>query len=296
VASSGGVPICGAVEHHAVLRACEAANGHVIDVRSDGTVDLDALSSAITAIGSKHVAVVSVMMANNETGVIQSLDEVTEFVRSRCPGALVHTDAVHAFSWVNVAEAAKDVDLVSVSAHKFGGPKGVGVLVVRRGTTLMPIIRGGGQERDLRSGTENVAGLVGMASAARICVENRDETVKRVCVLRDRLADELINRIPDTIETGNRAEKTAGNCHLRFAGVQGDNLVTALDKLGICASTGSACASESSESSHVLTAMGLTQKDANSSLRLSLGASTTDHHISVAIDAIERCVTTLRAQ
>jgi cysteine desulfurase len=294
IAANGAIPVCSAVEHHAVLRACEAAGGRVISVANNGTVDLDSLTSVLASVGPDRVAVVSVMMANNETGVIQPLREVTELVRRYAPNALVHTDAVHAFPWLDVAHAAKAVDLISISAHKFGGPKGVGALVVRGRAKISPILHGGGQERDRRSGTHNVPGIVGMAMAAQICNETRDDNVKRVGALRDRLADELVRRIPNTIETSSRHVKTAGNCHVRFGDIEGSQLVAALDSLGVCASTGSACTSEGVESSHVLLAMGLSEKEANSSVRLTLGATTTEQDVDLAIQAIETSVIELR--
>src|SRR5207245_1674670 len=188
-----GAVVCSAVEHHAVLHACAALGGRTVAVSPDGVVDLDALAAVLDA----DVTVVSVMLANNEVGTVQPVADVVAVVRERSPGAVVHTDAVQAFPWLDVATLAADADLVAVSAHKFGGPKGVGALVVREGVRLAPIVHGGGQERDLRSGTHNVPGIVGMAAAAEATVAARKATVERVASLRDRLADGLLASVPD---------------------------------------------------------------------------------------------------
>src|SRR5205085_7417620 len=180
-------------------------------------------------------------------------------------------------------------DLVAVSAHKFGGPKGVGALVVRDGTRVAPIIHGGGQERDRRSGTHNVAGIVGMAAAMRATVATRAQTVARVTSLRDRLADGLLAVIPDAAETGDRSSKVAGNCHLSFAGVESEALLVLLDGAGVCASAGSACTSGAVEPSHVLTAMVSTEA-ASGALRLSLGATSTDADVDLALEVIPPAV------
>src|SRR5947209_8163191 len=193
-----GAVVCTAVEHHAVLHACGSlADARLAPVQPDGVVDQDALAELL----DDTVSVVSVMLANNEVGTVQPLADVVELVRDRAPNAVVHTDAVQAFPWLDVAALAAGAALVAVSAHKFGGPKGVGALVVREGVTVEPVIHGGGQERDRRSGTYNVAGIVGMAAAMQGTVSRRAETVARVRILRDRLADGLLTAIPDATET-----------------------------------------------------------------------------------------------
>src|SRR5439155_8394250 len=194
-------------------------------------------------------SVVSVMLANNEVGTVQPLEAVAATVRDRAPNAVLHTDAVQAFPWLDVPTLAADADLVAVSAHKFGGPKGVGALVVREGVSVAPIIHGGGQERDRRSGTYNVAGIVGMAVAMQGTVATRRDTVERVTRLRDRLADRLLRSVPGTTETGDRTRKVAGNCHLTFEGVEAEALLVLLDGAGVCASAGSACTSGAVEPS-----------------------------------------------
>jgi cysteine desulfurase len=236
-----------------------------------------------------------VMLVNNEVGTIQPLSEVAGVVRRHARHAVLHTDAVQAFPWLDVAAAAAPADLIAVSGHKFGGPQGVGVLAVRNQVTLNPIIHGGGQERDRRSGTHNVAGIVGIAAAMQATIDSRAATVARVAPLRDRLADELLATVPGSAETGDRATKIAGNCHLCFDGIESEALLLLLDDAGVCASAGSACASGAMEPSHVLTAMGLAKAVALGSLRLSLGTTTTEADVDLALKAIPDAVARLRS-
>ena len=284
----GGVAVCTAIEHHAVLHPVEARDGRVVAVRPDGVVDVDALSDAL----DEDVTVVSVMLANNEVGVVQPLDAIADCVRSRAPKARLHTDAVQAALWIDIADPAAAADLISISAHKFGGPKGVGALVVRGSTRLAPRVLGGGQERDLRSGTHNVAGIVGLAAAMEASVGGREELNERASRLRDRLADELTGRLEGVVETGSRDRKVAGSCHLRFDGVESEALLFLLDECGVSASAASACASGAQAASHVLSAMGVSGDDARGSVRFSLGWTTTeaeiDHAVDVTVDAVER--------
>jgi cysteine desulfurase len=287
-----GPTVCSAVEHHAVLHACDAAGANrLAPVDGAGVVRLDRLAELL----DPSVSVVSVMLANNEVGTIEPLAEVVALVRELAPAAVVHTDAVQAFPWVDVASLAATADLVAVSAHKFGGPKGVGALVVRQGVTVRPIIHGGGQERDRRSGTHNVAGVVAMAAAMRATVDGREAEVARTRVMRDRLADGLVAVVPGCVETGDRATKVAGNCHVSFAGVESEELLVLLDAAGVYASAGSACASGAVDPSHVLAAMGLPRERAIGSLRLSLGPRTTDADVDLALAAIPPAVERLHA-
>ena len=289
-ASRDGRVVCTAVEHHAVLHACAALGGDVSPVGADGIVDVRSLRARL----GPDTSVVSVMLANNEVGTVQPLEAVAATVRDRAPNAVLHTEAVQAFPWLGVATLARPADLVAVSAHKFGGPKGVGALVVRDGTRVAPILHGGGQERDRRSGTHNVAGIVGMAAAMRATVATRAQTVARVTSLRDRLADGLLAVIPDAAETGDRSSKVAGNCHLSFAGVESEALLVLLDGAGVCASAGSACTSGAIEPSHVLVAMGVAKGRALGSLRLSLGVTTTESDVDRALEAVPAAVARLR--
>ncbi len=292
-----GAVVCSAVEHHAVLHAAEAAvrmglasECRVVPVLPDGTVDLDRLAGAL----DPSVRVVSIMLANNEVGTIQPLARIARLVRRHAPGAVLHTDAVQAFPWLDVAAVAQNADLIAVSAHKFGGPQGTGVLAIRGDVALFPLIHGGGQERDRRSGTHNVAGIVGMAAAMSATVANRQVTVARAGRQRDRLADELLRVVPGSAETGERSTKIAGNCHLCFDGIESEALLVLLDDAGICASAGSACTSGAMEPSHVLVAMGVDRRRALGSLRLSLGQTTTDDDIDLALKVIPDIVAHLR--
>ena len=291
IARRGGIAVCPAGEHHAVLHSVEAAGGRVVPSSTNGRVDLDRLVDAL----DEDVSVVSVMLVNNEVGTIERLTQVIQVVREHAPNARLHTDAVQAFPWLDVATAAADADLVAVSAHKFGGPKGVGALVVRAGTDVAPIIHGGGQERDRRSGTHNVAGVVGMAAAMQATVDARTAMVDRVSHLRDRLADGLLASVPGATETVARADKVAGNCHLQFDGIESEALLVLLDDAGVCAAAGSACASGAVEPSHVLTAMGVEKTAALSAVRLSLGWTTTDDDVELALKVIPEAVARLRA-
>ena len=289
-AARPGEVVCSAVEHHAVLHASQAVGGRLAPVTADGLVDLDALAGLL----HPDVSVVAVMLANNEVGTIQPLADVASLVRERAPQAVVVTDAVQAFPWLDVAHVAAPADLVAVSAHKFGGPKGVGALVVRRGTTVRPIIHGGGQERDRRSGTYNVAGIVAMAAAMQATVAERDATVARVSALRDRLADGLLAAVDGAMETGRREAKVAGNCHLTFEGVEAEALLVLLDAAGVYASAGSACTSGAVEPSHVLEAMGVPRARGLGALRLSLGTETTGSEVDFALEAVPAAVARLR--
>jgi cysteine desulfurase len=285
-----GPVVCSAVEHHAVLHACHALNGRLAPVAPDGMVDLDALADLL----DPQVTVVSVMLVNNEVGTVQPLADVADVVRCLSPGAAVHTDAVAAFSWLDVAAVARPADLVAVSAHKFGGPKGVGALVVRRGVKVAPLLHGGGQERDRRSGTHNVAGIAAMAAAMQATVAERADVVPRVGALRDRLADGLLASVAGASENGPRRTKVAGNCHVSFEGVESEALLMLLDGEGVYASAGSACASGAVEPSHVLAAMRVSRDRALGSLRLTLGRDTTDADVDRALSVIPPAVARLR--
>ena len=293
-----GPVVCTAVEHHAVLHASlhaslhagDAVGARVVPVHRDGTVDLVALESVL----DETVTVVSVMLANNEVGTVQPLADVARLVRRHAPRAVLHTDAVQAFPWMDLVEAAQPAVLISVSAHKFGGPQGVGALAVRGDIELAPILHGGGQERDRRSGTHNVAGIVGMAAAIEATVNSRREAAARVARLRDRLVDQLLATIPGATETGDRGLKVPGNAHLCFEGVESEALLILLDDAGVYASAGSACASGAMEPSHVLAAMGVPREMALGSLRLSLGPTTTEDDIDLALKVVPDAVSRLR--
>lgn len=303
-ASGLGTVVCSAVEHHAVRNACAARGGTTVPVHRNGVVDLDALAGAL----GPEVGVVSVMLVNNEVGTVQPLADVAALVRELAPQALVHTDAVAAVGWLDVAADAAVADLVSVSAHKFGGPKGVGALVVRAGARLAPVLFGGTQERGRRPGTHDVAGVVGMAAALRVAIDARPATAGRVARQRARLAQGLMASIEDVGETvgaarvapgdapgDDGATKVAYSCHLLVAGVDQEELLVLLDDEGVCASAGSACASGALEASHVLLAMGLSPRQAKTAVRFSLGYTTTDDEIDHVLGVMPKVVERLRA-
>lgn len=289
-AMGAGSIVCSAIEHHAVLRCVEALDGGIVPVLENGVIDLDAFAEMLDS----SVAIVSIMLVNNEIGTVQPLHKVKRIMEKKAPKALLHTDAIQATPWLDVAAMTRHADLVSISAHKFGGPQGVGALVVRKGVKISPLIHGGGQERERRSGTQNVAGIVGMAAALTATVIERESLVERVAPLRDRLVDQLLAMVPDGFETGDRASKVAGNAHLCFPGVESEALLVLLDEAGIYASAGASCSSGAMEASHVLLAMGIAPKVAMSSLRLSLGRTTTDHEIELALKVIPDAVRRLR--
>ena len=205
-AARGGVAVCSAVEHHAVLHPVEHLGGRVVAVDSAGAIDLDALAAAL----DDGVSVVSVMAVNNEVGTIQPIAQVAELVAEKAPAAVLHTDAIQAFAWLDVAEVCAGAHLVSISGHKFGGPKGVGVLAVRKGVELEPLVLGGGQERGRRSGTQNVAGIVAIATAMSLAHDERKAMVDRVGALRDRLVDGLASQIDRPHRDGAARSKGRG--------------------------------------------------------------------------------------
>ncbi len=288
--------VCSAMEHHAVLATCRAVARRTgaalreVPTGKDGLIDLDALSEACTA----DVGLVSVMAVNNEIGTVQPMEAVASIVRQQAPGALFHTDAVQATPWLDPAPLTALADLVSVSGHKFGGPKGAGVLVVGRGADIRPLLHGGGQERERRSGTHNVAGIVAMAAALAVSAARRPETVGAVGLRRDRLGDGLLASVAGAVETGDRRHRVAGSLHLRIAGVESEALVVLLDERGVAVSAGAACSSGAVEVSHVLTSMGLGPAEAASGVRFSLGATTTDEEIDLALSVVPGAVDQLR--
>jgi cysteine desulfurase len=286
----GGHAVCPAVEHHAVLHAVERSGGRVVGVGTTGAVDLDALADAL----DDRVSLVSVMLANNEVGTVNPLPDVVDVVRARAPRALVHSDAVQAFPWLDVATLASGADLVSTSAHKHGGPKGVGALVVRDGVELEPLLYGGGQERDRRSGTHNVAGIVAMATAMRLTVAEREATIERVGRLRDRLVAGIVAVVPGTSETVDPSHKVAGSAHILIEGIESEALLYLLEQGGVMASAGASCASGALEPSHVLAAMGVPKELAFGSIRLSLGAASTDDDVDTVLDVLPPAVAQLR--
>ncbi|MEL0040460.1 MAG: cysteine desulfurase family protein [Ilumatobacter sp.] len=293
VAGRPGVAVTSAAEHHAVLDPVVASGGVVVGVDSTGHIDLDGLTEALRAAG--EVAVVSVMAVNNEVGTVTDLEAVAAVVRREAPGAWLHTDAVQAACWLDLRTVTPLVDMVSLSAHKFGGPKGVGVLVVRGSTSPAPIIRGGGQERERRSGTSNVAGIVATAAALGETDAERATEVERVGALRSRLVETVVAEV-DARETVPAAASVPGVAHLCFEGVENEALLFLLDTEGVCASAASACASGAMEPSHVLAAMGVSRELAGGALRLSFGHTSTVDEIDAASAAVVSSVRRLRGE
>jgi cysteine desulfurase len=301
---------CSAVEHHAVLDPVVHLGGRTVGVDASGRLDLDHLAAVLEDESDlarsgegAGVRLVSLMAANNEVGTIQPLAEAAEIVRRLAPDAVLHTDAVQAFCWTDVAALTSVADLVSLSAHKFGGPKGVGVLVVRDAVALTPRQLGGGQERGHRSGTQNVPGIVAAGVAARRSADDRAGEVERVGKLRDRLLDGLVASVPGLVETGavdgpagpDRSGRVAGTAHVCIEGVESEALLFMLEREQIYASAASSCSSGAMEPSHVLEARGVPADLRNASLRLSLGWSTTDAEIDHALAVIPPAVEHLRA-
>ncbi|GDX19228.1 cysteine desulfurase [Actinomycetes bacterium] len=291
----GGVAVCPAAEHHAVLHCVEHVNGVVVRVNSLGTVDLEDLQRVLEeATDEQPITVVSVMAVNNEVGSITPMRDVARIVRKYAPNAILHTDAVQAACWLDLREITPLVDALSLSAHKFGGPKGVGVMMIKTGKNLEPLIFGGGQERDRRSGTHNVSGIIATAKALEVTDRTRAEETQRVTKLRDRLVDEIREQVDGVLETVPREHRVPGVAHLCFSGLENEALLFLLDQADVYASAASACASGAMEPSHVLEAMGIARSWSSGALRLSLGHTTTDAEIDLAVSAIVSAVNQLR--
>jgi cysteine desulfurase len=292
VARHGGVAACPATEHPAVLQVVERDHGVVVGVDAAGAVDLDRLDAVLA--GRSDVAIVSVMAVNNEVGTIADLAAVGAVVRQRAPKALLHTDAVQAAPWLDLRELSVHVDLLSLSAHKFGGPKGVGVLVERGGPRIEPLVIGGGQERERRSGTHNTAGIVATAVALSHTDAERDVEVVRIASLRDALVDGIVERVDGVWETVPRDRKVAGSAHVCIDGVESESMLYLLDEADVCASAASSCASGAMEPSHVLSAMGVDRARAGGALRMTLGRTTTQSDVERAVDVVVDAVVRLR--
>ena len=287
--------ITSAIEHHAVLDACkwlgkEGFDITILPVDKYGMVRLDELERAIRP----NTILVTIQFANNEIGTIEPIEQIGSICRKQ--GVLFHTDAVQATGHLPIDVKKLPVDLMTMAAHKMYGPKGVGALYVKKGVKIAPLIHGGGQERGLRSGTENTAGIVGFGKAAVLAAKrlanNENENEKR---LRDRLIDGIFERIDDVILTGHRTERLPFHTSFCFHYIEGESMLLRLDALGIGASSGSACTSGSLEPSHVLLAIGLPHEIAHGSLRLTLGKDTSDEDIDYVLENLPKVVESLRA-
>lgn len=286
--------VTSAIEHEAILETAHflARLGYPVEIVGvDGEARVDPLEIG-DAVGS-DTAVVSVMMVNNETGTVQDVAAISAEVKSANPEALIHTDAVQAFGCESVDVGELGVDLLTISAHKFGGPKGSGILYVRDGAGLEPVIHGGGQELGRRSGTQDVASAVGIATAARLASADRSRFVAETSAIRDHMEERLIslgNVVVNTPEKGSSGH----HLNVRFPGVRNETLLMLLDQRGVAASAGSACQSGAAEVSHVLEAMGLTPEQARESVRFTFGWTSTLDDADKAVDVVEEIVTRLR--
>ena len=286
------------VEHHAVLHAVEQLEREgfratYLPVDSDGVVDLAALEAAV----DDDTTVVSIMAANNEVGTLQPIAEAVRIAKAKNPRIVFHTDAVQAAGAVDIAPAKLGVDLLSIAAHKLYGPKGVGLLYVKNRTPWQPMLLGGSQEKERRAGTENLAGIAGLAAAMKLAWDEMPARNAHSRKLRDRLLFELPERIPDTVITGpaDPEKRLSNNFSCCFRNVEGESVLLALDMADIAASSGSACTTGSLEPSHVLTAMGIDPDLAHASLRLTVGARNTEADIDHVLTTLPPIVARLRA-
>ena len=291
--------ICSAIEHHAILESCKFAESlgariSRIPVDSEGFLDLEALEQAIT----EDTVLISVMAANNEMGTIQDLRAIGEVAKKH--GVLFHTDAVQAFGQIPLSFSEMGIDLLSASAHKLHGPKGVGLLVIRKGVRLPAFLHGGAQERGFRAGTENVSGIVGFAKAAEEAFATMSEREKRKRELQKLFFRRLLEEVPRIKITGvnpleaSGEKRLSGNVHICIEGIEAESLLLLLDQKGICASAGSACASGSVEPSHVLLALGKSHVEAYSGLRLSFEEDLKEEELEFTVEAIREGVERLR--
>jgi len=282
-----------AIEHMSVMNTCksltkEGFNVTYVPVDKYGVVDLQDLEKAIT----DKTALVSVMYANGEIGTIQPIKEIGEIVHRK--GALLHVDAVAAAGQVPITVENENIDLMSISSNDMYGPRGVGALYVKAGTRIQPIIHGGGQERGLRSGTENMPAIVGMGKAAEIAKAEMKPEGERLSGLRDKLIKGLLDRIPSSFLNGHPTQRLPNNVNVRFSYIEGESLILSLDMLGVACSSGSACTSKTLEPSHVLLAIGLKHEEAHGSLLFTLGKQNTEEDIDYVVNALPDIVKRLR--
>ena len=288
--SKGNHIITSAVEHHAVLHACQALEKEgfavtYVGVDKDGFVKLDDLKKAIR----KETILATIMHANNEIGTIQQIDKIGKICKEK--NVLFHSDIVQSFAKVQIDVKKINIDIASISAHKFHGPKGIGALYIRKGTKLQRLFDGGAQELGIRPGTENVAGAVGFAKAAELVAQ---KDIEKMAKLRDRLISELL-KIPGTRLNGSRENRLCNNANISFEYIEGEALLLSLDDKGIAVSTGSACTSHKLEPSHVLLSLGLKPEQSHGSIRFSLSKYTTEEEIDYTIKAVNEVVEKLRA-
>lgn len=292
-AAKGNHIITTKIEHHAILHTCEYLEKHgctvtYLDVDANGLISLDALKAAIT----DKTILISVMFINNEIGTEQPVAEIGKIAREK--GIIFHTDAVQAYGNVAIDVNAMNIDLLSLSAHKIYGPKGIGLLYARQGIRLPSFIHGGAQERKRRAGTENVPGIIGFAKAAELAHANLDAHILHLKTLRDKLSSRILAEIPHTRLNGDAVHRHPGNVNISFEFIEGEALLLSLDMVGIAGSSGSACTSGSLDPSHVLMAIGLKHEIAHGSLRLTIGDATTEEDIDYTVEHLKVIVDRLR--
>jgi cysteine desulfurase len=281
------------IEHHAVENSCKFLEKHgfkvtYVNVDKGGLVNLEDIEKAIT----DETILVSVMHANNEIGTIQPIEEIGKICREK--NIIFHTDAVQTVGKIPIDVKKMNIDLLSASSHKLYGPKGVGFLYIRQGVKMQPMIHGGNHEFCLRSGTENVAGIVGFAKACELAGKEMDKRIEHESKLRDKLIKEIPEKIPESWLNGHPTKRLPGNAHFSFKYIEGESLLLHLDDKGIAASTGSACSTKELKPSHVLTAIGLSPVDAHGSLRISLGKDNTEEEVDYLIKVLPEIVENLR--
>lgn len=291
--NKGNHIITTAIEHPAIINSCKFLEKHgfevtFIGVDENGQVRLDELENAI----KDNTILISVMFANNEIGTIQPIKEIAEIAKKH--NVYFHTDAVQAVGSLRIDVKELGVDMLSMSGHKFYGPKGIGALYIKKGTKIDSLIHGGGQEQGKRAGTENVPAIVGMGKAIELAYENFDETTNRIIELREKLINGVLNNIPHVRLNGHRTKRLPGNTNFSFSFIEGESLLLMLNMKGVSGSSGSACSSGSLDPSHVLLAIGLDHGTAHGSLRLTLGAETTEEDINYVLEILPGIVERLR--
>ena len=291
--NKGNHIITSKIEHHAVLHTCQylekqGARVTYLDVDENGMIDLDQLQKAITP----ETILITIMFANNEIGTIEPVKEIGMIAKEH--GILFHTDAVQAFGQVPIDVDELNIDMLSSSAHKINGPKGIGCLYIRKGVKIRSFIHGGAQERKRRAGTENVPGIVGYGVAARMAAESMEERIKKEQELRDYFIRQVLEEVPYTRLNGDPVKRLPNNANFSFRFIEGESLLIMLDMKGIAGSSGSACTSGSLDPSHVLLAIGLPHETAHGSLRLTLGADTTKEDLDYTLEQIKEIVAKLR--
>lgn len=293
-AGKGKHIITSAIEHHAILHTCEylEKQGYevtYVGVDENGIIRLDELEKAIRP----DTILISVMAANNEIGSIQPLKEIGEIARKH--GVFFHTDAVQAFAHIPLNVDEMNIDMLSASGHKINGPKGIGIMYIRKGVKIGSFIHGGAQERKRRAGTHNVPGIIGMAKAAEIADADMEQRTDYECKLRDHLIERVLSEIPYSRLNGDRTKRLPNNANFCFRFIEGESMLIKLDQKGICASSGSACTSGSLDPSHVLLAIGLPHEIAHGSLRLTISQETTMEDIDYTVDELKKIIEQLRS-